>query len=89
MIVATADSDFAFMKSHVYAKGLENTTVVADNAPPSISKLKPIYKSQWGDFWADNYTASAHIAYFDVDTFISAPVTCQQYFDEEGRALMY
>lgn len=71
-------------------KHVPNLYVHEETMPEPIRKVSN-YRAQHNDFWADRYVNSdaEYIAFVDSDVMITAPMTCQTYFDESGRPYLF
>lgn len=71
-------------------KHVPNLHIHEETMPEPIRKVSN-YRAQHNDFWADRYvnTDAEYIAFVDSDVMITAPMTCQTYFDESGRPYLF
>lgn len=60
---------------------LPNVVLLLESYPPAVASLPMFDKSQWGNWWADNYTDAEYVLFLDSDSLFSLPVTCSALFE--------
>jgi hypothetical protein len=49
--------------------------------------MRGYWKQQWSNMWADNYTSSEYVVFFDSDAVLHILITPDMVFDSQGRVV--